>query len=162
MTFVLLVLSALGTAAALAAFQSGAAPDMAHYANARFAYSVDYPKRLLTPGGESSNGDGQRFASADGRITMLVWGQHNALERTIAAELSEQTALLQQERALQVSYKVARADWFAFSGTTGSRIVYQKTFLRDGIFKTLRLEYPVSEKATLDPAVRAIIASFRP
>ena len=49
------------------------------YSNGRFGYSIDYPKDLLIPQGESDNEDGQEFTSKDGKAVLLVWGHLNVL-----------------------------------------------------------------------------------
>lgn len=135
--------------------------EMARYANARFAYSVEYPKWVLKPQGESDNGDGQRFVSPDGQTVLAIWGQSNALKERIGERFSHDMASLQEDSSLQVIYKVVRQDWFVMSGTAGAQIIYQKTLLRDGVYITLRLQYPAAKKESFDGAVQRIVASFR-
>jgi hypothetical protein len=131
------------------------------YHNARFDYSVSYPADLLIPQGEAENGDGQRFLTKDGKAEMLVYGSNNALEQTLQQAFAETSASRAKDHPGRVvSYKVLRQDWFAVSGTENGKIFYQKTFLKSGVFKTLRLEYDETQKAIYDSITAAISKSF--
>ncbi|MCB1548982.1 MAG: hypothetical protein KDJ41_14280, partial [Hyphomicrobiaceae bacterium] len=61
-------------AATLAAAVPALAEDLGWqtYANPRFGYSVDVPVGYLLPQPGPDNGDGQTFASADGRAYLAV------------------------------------------------------------------------------------------
>lgn len=132
------------------------------YHNARFDYSVSYPLDILIPQGEADNGDGQRFLSKDGRAEMLVYGSNNALKQTLQQAFAEASASRAKDHPGRVvSYKVMRQDWFAISGTENGRIFYQKTFLKNGVFKTLGIEYDESQKAIYDSITTVISKSFK-
>lgn len=132
------------------------------YHNARFDYSLSYPVDVFIPQGEADNGDGQRFLSKDGRAEMLVYGSNNALKQTLQQAFAEASASRAKDHPGRVvSYKVMRQDWFAISGTENGRIFYQKTFLKNGVFKTLGIEYDESQKAIYDSITTVISKSFK-
>jgi len=60
-----------------------------------------------------------------------------------------------------VTYQVLRRDWFVVSGIEDGRVFYQKTILRNDVFKTFRIEYDESEKGVFDPITTKIASSFR-
>lgn len=152
----------LPSIAVLAGVVWAQATPYATYRNARFAYAVDYPRDVLVPQGEAENGDGQKFLSKDKQVAMAVWGGHNALGHSIAAEFDFQAKGLAEELpGFAIAYKTVRGTWFVLSGQTAERIVYQKTVLAGDVFKSVRIEYPRSRKSGMDTLVTRISASFR-
>lgn len=152
--FVSLVFVALAVAAAFGQAKYST------YSNARFGYSIQYPSDLLEMRSESENGDGTTFVSKDGAAEMRVWGQFNALNRSLRDEYTE--AL---ERADTIfTYKSLLKNGFAVSGTSGDKIYYQKTLYRPGkggVFYTFTIEYPAAERVKYDAVVQRIVKSFR-
>ena len=130
------------------------------YANARFSYSIEYPPDLLVPQGESDNGDGQKFLSHDGHAELLVYGSNNALHRSLKSIYESEISTADHPGRV-VTYKVLRADWFVISGREAGKIFYLKTYLKDGVFKTMRFEYDEAAKQTYDPVTVKIARSFR-
>lgn len=132
------------------------------YVNDKYSYQVDYSPSLLTARGESDAGDGQIFASPDGKVEVRVWGQFNVLEETLASKLA---AAIRRDGLEKTEglYKVLKPGWYVYSGVTrnGARIVYEKTLLSADAFKTIRFEYPVSEKARGDALVKSMVPTFR-
>ena len=128
------------------------------YRNARFAYSINYPSSLLVPQGESTNGDGQKFASKDRRAELIVYGSNNALDQTLQQAFDEAKA---PSGDRIVSYQTMKQDWFVVSGTEGGKIFYQKTYLRAGVFKTMRIEYDEQLKNTYDAVTTKVSLSFK-
>ncbi len=103
------------------------------YSNARFSYVISYPAGLLTPQGESDNGDGQKFLSRDGQVEMIVYGSENASEQSLRDLYNSQLrgeGNAQSKR--QVTYKVLRGNWFVVSGYEGDRVYYQRRFSAAG------------------------------
>jgi hypothetical protein len=102
------------------------------------------------------------FVSPDNKIEVCVWGQFNVLEETLASKLAAGLRRDGLEKAEGV-YKVLKPGWFVYSGVTraGTRIVYEKTLLSGDTFKTIRLEYPVSERARGDALVKAMVPTFK-
>lgn len=132
------------------------------YVNGKYSYQVDYNPSLLVAKGESDAGDGQVFLSPDKKIEVRVWGQFNVLEETLASKLAAALRRDGLEKAGRV-YKVLKPGWFVYSGVTrnGTRIVYEKTILSADTFKTIRFEYPATEKTRGDALVKSMVATFR-
>jgi hypothetical protein len=131
------------------------------YTNARFAYSISYPMKLLIAQPEAFNGDGRRFVSTDGKALLIVYGSHNALNEKLPDKFAEEANTTAEHPNRKVTYKVLRADWFVVSGVEGGKIFYQKTFLRGDIFKTFRIEYEEAQKAIYDPVTLRLQKSFK-
>jgi len=130
------------------------APTYKTYSNARFSYSISYPSSLV-PQGESENGDGQKFRSSDGRIELIVFGSNNALNQTLKGMYDETRG------TGKVNYEVLKPGWFVVSGVDNGKIFYQKTILRENVFKTFRIEYDESVKQQWDPITARIGRSFK-
>ncbi len=130
------------------------------YQNARFDYSIAYPPHLV-PQGESENGDGQKFLSQDGRTEMLVYGAQNSLDQSLRKAFEEAKAHSPEHPNRRTTYQVMRRDWFVVSRIDDGRVFYQKTFLRNGVFKTFRIEYDESQKKVMDSLTSQIAASFK-
>lgn len=128
------------------------------YRNARFDYTISYPSRLLAPQGESTNGDGQKFASKDGRAELIVYGSNNALDQTLEQAFNEAKSASGNR---VVTYQTMKQDWFVVSGSEGGKIFYQKTFLRAGVFKTMRIEYDEQIKTMYDAITTKVSLSFK-
>ena len=133
------------------------------YNNARFGYSIDYPKGVVKAQPESANGDGRVFRSADGQIELRVWGGYNALGNTLRERYADD---LKQHECC-ITYKPLLSKSYVLSGTTGRRVFYEKTILKgvDGdtgtTYCTFTIDYPSSRKAEVDKLVKHIAASFR-
>lgn len=128
------------------------------YRNARFDYVISYPSRLLVPQGEATNGDGQKFATKDGSAELIVFGSNNALDQTLEEAFNEAKSITGDR---VVTYQTMKQDWFVVSGSEGGRIFYQKTYLRNGVFKTMRIEYAEHLKNTYDAVTTKVSLSFK-
>jgi hypothetical protein len=128
------------------------------YCNARFEYCISYPQGLLDPQPEADNGDGRKFLSSDHEVLMLVYGQNNALDETLAGKYAEASA---NKAGRRVSYKLKKEKWFVVSGIKNDRIFYQKTMFRNGQFLTFSIEYPETKKKQFDPIASKISSSFK-
>ncbi|MFT3743665.1 MAG: hypothetical protein QM785_05145 [Pyrinomonadaceae bacterium] len=133
------------------------------YSNTRFEYDLKYPADLFTPQEESQNGDGRAYLSKDGTAKVLVWGQYNALFKTLKTAYNADL----KNHPKGVSYKTLLKDGYVISGTSGGKIFYQKTMLngKDGdggaVFATFLIEYKAADKAKFDSVVRKMAASFK-
>jgi len=130
------------------------------YDNDRFYFSIEYPSDLLKMQAPPANNDGRTFRSRDNTVEMRVWGQYNALDRTLSEEYNEALA----GYGSGVTYKVLGDSSFVISGTSGGKIYYQKTMLRtDGteVFYTFTIEYPKAQKSKFDRVVTRIARSFK-
>ena len=130
------------------------------YTNVRFAYSVCYPSDLLLSQGEAENSDGQKFISTDNRAEALVYGSNNALNQR-AEDLYSDNIRSAEKEGIHISYKLLRHDRFAISGEGNGKVLYERVVLSQGVFKTLRLEYPAEMKGDFDPIISAMSACFR-
>jgi hypothetical protein len=128
------------------------------YCNARFEYCILYPQSLLEPQPEADNGDGRKFLNSDQEVVMLVYGQNNALDETLAGKFAEASA---NKAGRTVTYKLKKKTWFAVSGIENDRVFYQKTIFRNGQFLTFSIEYPETKKKQFDPITAKISASFK-
>lgn len=132
------------------------------YFNQRYGYSIDYPKDLLFPQGESDNGDGQVFLSKNTDAKLLVYGSNNALEQSLEDIYREQSrGGMPDEPQKVVTYRVLKNNWFVVSGYNAGKIFYQKTLLHDKQFKTFIFEYDEKQKKIYDPINIRLAKSFR-
>lgn len=132
------------------------------YSNERFSYSVCYPSDLLEAQGEAPNGDGQKFLSKTSNALMIVYGSNNVLGQTLKDALQEEVGDFNAKSPRgTITYKILKGDWFVISGSQAGRIIYQKTVLRKGVFKTVRFEYNQNEKAVYDAVIKTISGCFR-
>ncbi len=130
------------------------------YSNDRFYFSIEYPSEMLKAQPAPANNDGRTFVSRDKAVEMRVWGQYNALDRTLTEEYNEALA----GYGSGVTYKVLGDSSFVISGTAGSKIYYRKTMLRTGrneVFYTFTIEYPKTQKSKFDSVVTRIARSFK-
>lgn len=133
----------------------------ATYANVRFAYSISYPADLLIPEREADNGDGRAFHARKGTAKMTVWGSYRNedLEATPDAILREYNV---DCGASVMTYKVVKSGLIAFSCvTTAGRIIYQKTILNGDVLRSVRFDYPYSDRAVWDQVVSRVSGSLR-
>jgi len=132
------------------------------YNNKRFEYSISYPKDILYPQGEADNGDGQKFLSKEGDVSLLVYGSHNFNNQTIKERYQENLQGKTDENPNKViSYRILKENWFVISGYVSGKIFYQKTILNNDQFKTFYIEYPETQKKTYDPIVKRLSTSFK-
>jgi len=127
------------------------------YVNHRYGYALAWPKKLLSPMGESDAGDGQVFVSPGGRAVLRCWGSFNdAVQQTIPEALAQALA----EPGRQVTYRHAGRSFFVLSGYTDGRIFYRRSILAHGVLATFELTYETSLKKLFDPVIRDISAGF--
>jgi hypothetical protein len=132
------------------------------YHNAKYEYSISYPKNILYPQGEADNGDGQKFLSKDAGAHLLVYGSNNALDESLAERFREESRDGMADNPKKVvTYKRLKNNWFIVSGFIAGRIFYQKTLLNQGQFKSFYFEYPENQKARYEPLIKGLVASFQ-
>ena len=147
--------------AMLAPPRAWAQPVYSSYFNRRYEYSIDYPSDVLIPQGEAPNGDGQAFVSRDKSAALKVWGEINALEKSLAQRYSQASQTGAERRA---TYHVLnqREQWFVVSGTQGAAIFYQKTMInRELRILNFILTTPASQSAEWSAHTQRIAKSFR-
>lgn len=138
-----------------------AADSYRFYTNARFGYRVQYPSNLVAPLPESTNRDGRKFRSRDGKIVLTTYGSNNVSGRTLRTELARSVRDWRADGG-RVTLQRATSRWFVVSGFVGNDIFYEKTVLHQGAFCTLIWEYPRSMRARLDAPVTRAFGSFAP
>ena len=131
-----------------------------NYENGRFGYSIEYPLTLaMQP--PPMNGDGRIFLSKNKDVEMRVWGEYNALFRSVQQVFDE--AL--ETYGDGVTYKRKLKDSFVVSGTKDGKIFYQKTlyhkFESTDVFFTFTIEYPLGQRKLYDAVVEKVSRSFR-
>ena len=127
-----------------------------NYTNARFLYTIRYPRDLLIPQGESDNGEGQRFLGRD-YASLAVWGGYNALGQTLAQFETDSISRLAGNSGT-VTCRRRQPTSFVVSGVKDDKIFFAKTLLVRDIQKSLEFTYP-RETADVYSAVTARIAS---
>ena len=131
--------------------------DYGCYVNHKYGYALAWPKRLLTPLGQSDAGDGQVFAAPDGRAELRCWGSFsNAPQQTIPQAMTRAMA----EPGRQMTYTHAGRDFFVLSGYAEGRIFYRRSVLAHGVLATFELTYDAPLKKLFDPVIRDISAGF--
>ncbi|HWY32038.1 MAG TPA: hypothetical protein VNX46_14855 [Candidatus Acidoferrum sp.] len=131
------------------------------YNNARFGYSICYPPDQLVPQGEPDNSDGQRFLSKDGRAIVLVFGSHNALNKTLR---DIQQSEIERFKGLDGSFKPldtqVTGTTSILEGTSDTQDYYEKVvFSGDTIF-TFIAQYPKKDVSTFEPIVSHMADCF--
>jgi hypothetical protein len=105
--------------------------DWRPYVNERFGYSIDIPAGFLYPLPPPENGDGLAFESADGQVSVAVFGSNNALAWSFDDYLQ---AALAREDLGRVTYQRKTEGWYVLSGYrpaptsnwTGEVIFYER------------------------------------
>jgi len=120
-------------------------------------FVVAYPASLVQPLGGTVTGEGQRFASADGRVTMTaeVDGDADgaALRRIFQQETGGNGA---------AAGTMPAGDRFVVTRRVDGRMRYVKAALRDGHLSVLTIEYDTTHTAQVLDAVPRIASVFPP
>jgi hypothetical protein len=155
---------------AASAFAAGAQGlDWRPYVNQRFGYSVDIPTGFLWPLPPPPNGDGLAFESADGQVSVSVWGSNNALEWSFDDYFR---AALAREDLGRVTYQRKTEGWYVLSGYrpaptpnwTGEVIFYERVAIDSGgnAISGLLVLFPPALKDFMDPIVTRLSRSLMP
>lgn len=132
--------------------------DLAYlkYKNQRYGYTISYPDFLI-PQGESDNGDGQSFISADGEVKLIVWGSWGPMVMDETPTLDELYQETLNDLDYVPTYKFKKNNTFVFSGNRGDTVIYQRHFLKtDGSENVFVIEYPLSREKELDSIISKI------
>ncbi len=144
-------------------FVLGLSPALAQvwgqYENARFGYVIDVPPGFRGEG-ESQNGDGQVFSTADGTQLLRVFGGNvlEDFEQTVADAMR-----YAREDGWSLSYERSTPSWASFSGTRNGMIVYARAIALCGgeQFASFELHYPERDLDTMHGVVDRLVASLR-
>jgi hypothetical protein len=128
------------------------------YENARFGYSIVVPDGFEGQG-ESDNGDGQVFKSADGTQTLRVYGGFNSesFAETIRAGMG-----YARDAGWNLTYTRVRDTWAVYSGTRARRILYARAIRICGgdAFASYELDYPSADREAMDAVIQDLNASL--
>ncbi len=136
-----------------------AGPAQGVYANARYDYSISYPKNLLKQHAEPGSGDGVVFSAVKGAAEFRVYASGTVEGINDSAEAA---AKLAEEKcpSHRATYRVVKRGLAAISCAIGTDILYSKTLLRNEVATTFMGTYPASERATWDSVVAAMARSM--
>lgn len=150
-----LVMAAFATIAAGSAI---AAPST--YVNERFGTVCTFPDEIFTDRQpEPENGDGQMWLSADG-ANLTCSGILNVDDDTPKGFVADEKA--SKEQGYEISYSKTGKDWAVLSGMKDGKIFYERRlFGRDGVIRTVWIDYPQALKSKYDPLVGTIAGSLK-
>ena len=131
------------------------------YANARFGYSISVPDGFVVTD-ESDNGDGRSFYKAQGAQGLLVWGAN--LQEDFESEVAAAQDYAMAENGLKLTYTASTPRWASFSGTSGSRLIYQRmVLLCDGTsYAAFRIQYSQTDIAAMNATIDRLVQSLKP
>ena len=152
--------SALLVLVLLCVANSAVAEEWSAYENARFGYVVDIPPGHLGEG-ESDDGDGQIFKSADGTQMLRVHGGHapDGFEATVATAMDSA-----REAGWRLSYERVTPSWASFSGARSGIVFYARAIALCGGsgFASFELIYPERDVDDLHGVVERLVSSLEP
>lgn len=130
------------------------------YVNARFGTGCTFPDEIFSiTEAEPDNGDGQEWSAPDG-ASLTCSGIYNIDNETPKGFVAGEKA--NTGPGYKLTYSKTGKDWAALSGLKGDKVFYERRlFGKDGVIRTVWIEYPVALKAKYDPLVSAIAASLR-
>ena len=149
---VALVLSAVATATATSTLR------YEKWVNYRFGIHFDVPSGM-TPGQEPANGDGRHFTSANGDVSVTVYGENNALFRSVKQQMDNSLSFARKPAV--VTYRRVAKTWYVVSGYEAGKIFYERCIYHDQQFDTIRIVYPKKDAARFNPIAAHIAASMR-
>ncbi|MER9627141.1 hypothetical protein [Mesorhizobium sp. M0296] len=129
------------------------------YTNEHFGTICTFPDEIFTlrqP--EPDNGDGQQWLTADG-ASLICSGILNIDDDTPTAFVSAERA--SKEPGYRITYSKTGKDWAVLSGIKGGNIFYERRLGKDGVIRTVWIDYPPALKSKYDPLVDAIAGSLR-
>jgi hypothetical protein len=131
------------------------------YCNARFGFCISYPNTFNAQG-ESDNGDGQEFISADGKSSLLVYkdGRETLYESPDECKSQSYLSDLSSDETKKITYSKMGENFYVVSGYQGSMIFYQKTIFTDSGMMTAVFTYPSYQKSIYVTVCSKIFESF--
>ena len=145
-----------------------------NYCNERYNYCIDYPLNILYPQPISTNGDGRKFESKDGKILLSVYGSQNwnvstRSEESISDKFDDDLHNNAPGLHRVITYQKLNSNDYVISGyeqaTTYGRskqmIFFQKTIRKNHAFCTAVAEYEESQKKVLSQILDRVFKSFK-
>lgn len=147
------------------AFASAALADAwTRYVNPRFGTRADVPAEGFVADPAPQNGGGQSWTSVDGQGRISVYGSFTVVADSFK-DYRAFTLDAARDSGVAITYSAAKDTWFAYSGTVGSEIVYEKAVLsRDcnpHVANHIYLRYPAVQRARYDAIVKRMAKSLR-
>lgn len=130
------------------------------YVNARFGTSCTFPDEVFSDRlPEPENGDGQQWLSADG-ASLTCSGIDNIDNDTPKSFVDGEKA--NTGPGYKITYGKTGKNWAVLSGIKDDKVFYERRlFGKDGVIRTVWIEYPSSLKAKYDPLAGVIAKSLR-
>jgi len=152
---------------------AAARPSDGHYSE-KYHYRVAYPPGTYASPADGPNaGDEGEFftvraggaalegeVSGDPRPGGITAGARSQQRIRILERYEDHDVRPDPAPPFRVTYEVVKPSWYAFSGTRGGEIFYEKGMLHDNAMLTLRLRYPAAGKSMFDPLAARIAGSF--
>ena len=140
------------------------ADEWTTYVNPRFGTRAEVPLNKFHADRPPENGDGQSWTSVDGEGRISVYGSYLVVADTLQGyrEFSLNTA---RKDGVAITYSAGGRNWFSYSGTQGSVIVYMKALLSKDcdppIVHHIYLRYPAAQREGYDAIVARMAKSLR-
>jgi len=140
-----------------ASSRGSTAPGYDKYTNPRYGFTALWPS-FFTPEAPPADGDGQAWASPDGRVLLSAYGTNNIFSYSPRQDEAADA------RSLFVVYTNVSGNVVTVSGykDNGRTIVYQRDVIGPGAIDTIRWSYPADQKARWDAAVTVTALAFQP
>ncbi|TPM41970.1 hypothetical protein [Mesorhizobium sp. B2-3-4] len=148
-------------ATSLVVISAGAAiAAQSTYVNERFGTVCTFPDEIFTDRQpEPENGDGQIWLSKDG-ASLTCSGILNIDDDTPKNFVAGEKA--SKEPGYKVTYSKTGKDWAVLSGMKDGKIFYERRlFGRDGVIRTVWIDYLPALKSKYNPLVGAIAGSLK-
>lgn len=141
---------------------NSASTNYVTYTNPRFGFSVALPASYTAVDPESSNGDGRKFTSNGGQVTVLAYGSNNSLDETAASAADAVVASKKAESARITLNKVS-GNSYTLSGydQSGKNIWYKHVIVESQVEFGIDWTYPASMDAQINPHVTKSVSSFK-
>ena len=127
------------------------------YRNAKFGFTIDFPKSFVHTARPTNNGDGIVLASRDGRALFIAIGGPNS-----GKSVSQWYDAAIENGHGKLGYRVMGGTWFVATWTQGKNLEYLKIFVDRDSENSFTLIYPADEEAVYADVVTRIEKSFRP
>ncbi|MCA0046158.1 hypothetical protein LB577_04185 [Mesorhizobium sp. B283B1A] len=130
------------------------------YVNERFGTVCTFPDEIFNDHQpEPENGDGQVWLSADG-ASLTCSGIASIDDETPKGFVAEEK--VSKEPGYKITYSKTGKDWAVLSGVKNDKIFYERRlFGKDGVIRTVWIDYPPAVRSKYDPLVGAIAGSLK-
>ena len=158
------ILTVLGSLFVLTTISLAQATDWDTYSNARYKFSVDYPKGLFEVTKKSDNGDGITLTNIDSSIEFRAYAFNNGDELPLA---QVRDIIIEDNDERNVTYKASKKNWIVISGTEEedgrTMIFYQRLAASSDLSKFSAFEfiYPQADKAKYDGLLKRMSLSLK-